>query len=301
MEYLSYLFELLKNNDEEAPSDLFNFVMEERLQDMQSNQVKYKRTVTHALPLTIPMHKATNLPKVEESQRKKSKTEEETVLPSIPFQACLDASIGETDAAVQTIVDYVSPVTKQAGIATQTVLLASFPRYLIVQLRRYVVSEIDYTPKKLDCLVQMPMELDMSKYRSTGKKEHEVLLPEVQEESEYEKVMRVAEQLQQMGFDGNLCKHAAIQNKNAGVDQAMNWLLEHMEDMQYLTTPAEMPKPGQTGKAPPAEQKAARTIETNNGAGKYKLIAFISHIGKSTGSGKLFTHVSYDLFVWKRI
>lgn len=285
MEYLSYLFELLKKSDEDAPSDLFNFVMEERLVDMQSNQVKYKRTVTHALPLTIPMHKATNMPKVEESQRKKSRTEEDAVLPSIPFQACLDASIGENDSAVQTIVDYVSPVTKQAGIATQTVHLASFPRYLIVQLRRYVVNEVDYTPKKLDCLVQMPLELDLSKYKSTGKKEHEVLLPETQEESEYEKIMRVALQLEQMGFDENLCKHAAIQNKNAGVDVAMNWLLEHMEDATFLTTPAEMPKPGAK---PVGDQLAERTLETNNGPAKYRLIAFISHIGKSTGSGEFY-------------
>ena len=44
---------------------------------------------------------------------------------------------------------------------------ASFPAYLMVHLRRYYVGE-DWTPKKLEVLVDMPERVSLEHLRSHG-------------------------------------------------------------------------------------------------------------------------------------
>lgn len=40
----------------------------------------------------------------------------------------------------------------------------------------------------------------------------------------------IVAQLVSMGFNHLHCEKAAIQTSNAGVEEAMNWLLSHMDD-----------------------------------------------------------------------
>ena len=40
-------------------------------------------------------------------------------------------------------------------------------------------------------------------------------------------------QLTAMGFNINGCKRAVAETKNAGVEAAMNWVMEHMEDADF--------------------------------------------------------------------
>lgn len=40
----------------------------------------------------------------------------------------------------------------------------------------------------------------------------------------------IVSQLVSMGFNHHHCEKAAIRTSNAGVEEAMNWLLSHMED-----------------------------------------------------------------------
>jgi len=298
VEYLRHILAKIAAMDENSthpnanPGQWFQFVNEERLQCRQSNMVKYKKSTSAVLSLTIPMHKATNMPKVEASKNKKSKTGEGTVLPTIPFHACLECSIGDDEAAVQTIVDYLSPATGQRGIATQTTYIASFPKYLCVQLRRYVVSEIDYTEMKLNCEVDVPLELELSKYKSPGLREHEVELPDTDTgdnaNANSGPDANVVAQLQSMGFDENLCKHAALNNINA--DTAVAWIFENMENPAYLVPPTEAPQAPPAARANP-DISEDDIVARNNGTGHYKMRAIISHIGNSTGGGHYVAHV----------
>lgn len=51
----------------------------------------------------------------------------------------------------------------------------------------------------------------------------------------------IVTQLVSMGFNNLHCQKAAINTSNAGVEEAMNWLLSHMDDpgtcyLEFLTT-----------------------------------------------------------------
>ena len=58
--------------------------------------------------------------------------DEEEIKPVVPLSACLSRL-----AADETLPDYRSPATGKAGPALKHVRIANFPRYLLVQLRRY--------------------------------------------------------------------------------------------------------------------------------------------------------------------
>ncbi|CAN0106971.1 unnamed protein product, partial [Ectocarpus fasciculatus] len=87
---------------------------------------------------------------------------EEEIKPVVPLSACL-ASL----AADETLPDYRSPATGKAGPALKHVRLGNFPRYLLVQLRRYYV-DTDWQAKKMDVEVEVPLTLDLESLRSTG-------------------------------------------------------------------------------------------------------------------------------------
>lgn len=40
----------------------------------------------------------------------------------------------------------------------------------------------------------------------------------------------IVSQLADMGFPGVRCEKAAVQTLNSGLEEAMNWLLAHMDD-----------------------------------------------------------------------
>ncbi|CAN0305260.1 unnamed protein product [Ectocarpus sp. 8 AP-2014] len=87
---------------------------------------------------------------------------EEEIKPVVPLSACLTRL-----AADETLPDYRSPATGKAGPALKHVRLGNFPRYLLVQLRRYYV-DTDWQPKKMDVEVEVPLTLDLESLRSTG-------------------------------------------------------------------------------------------------------------------------------------
>jgi ubiquitin carboxyl-terminal hydrolase 5/13 len=91
-----------------------------------------------------------------------------------------------------------------------------------------------WVPKKLDVFVDVPDEIDISEMRSTGMQPDEELLPEtpegVPEQAGPAADEAIVSQLTDIGFPRVRCEKAAIQTLNTGVEEAMNWLLEHMDD-----------------------------------------------------------------------
>lgn len=55
--------------------------------------------------------------------------------------------------------------------------MGSFPDYLVIQMRKFYVSN-DWIPKKMDVFIEVPQEMNIEYLRGTGLKSNEVLLPE---------------------------------------------------------------------------------------------------------------------------
>ncbi len=96
----------------------------------------------------------------------------------VPFIACLESTF-----APETIDGFYSTALRRKGQALKTIRFKSFPKYLLVQMKRYYVDK-DWTPKKMDVSVDVPTSLRLGAFRSTGIQESEVLLPDVDQNDE---------------------------------------------------------------------------------------------------------------------
>ncbi|TMW55911.1 hypothetical protein Poli38472_008559 [Pythium oligandrum] len=248
---------LLSDNSEHAQlptSTLFKFGFEDRVECLASSKVKYVPREDSFFQVQIPIEAATNATQVSEYQALEQKRQridggesktgnDEKVIPVVPFQACLEKTL-----APELIEDFLSSATGKKGLAQKTVRFKSFPRYLLVQMRRFYVAE-DWTPKKLDVVVNVPEHLNLKQYLSSGLKDGEELLPEAPSTNEASASAAASAsvtadeslvaQLVLMGFSENGCKRAAIATGNSGAEAAMEWIFSHMEDPDFNDPPAE--------------------------------------------------------------
>lgn len=157
--------------------------------------------------------------------------------------------------------DFYSSAMHRKTCAVQKTRFATFPRYLMVRLQRYIMGQ-DWTAKKLDVSVCMPVEIDIGSsgeidLRGYGVQPGEELLPE-ETDDDLER-MRAADnkssaskapssqappnaaveidesivtQLQEMGFPRHACRRAVYTTKSAGIEPASNWVMEHMGDAE---------------------------------------------------------------------
>jgi len=82
------------------------------------------------------------------------------------------------------------------------------------------------------------------------------------------------EQLMNMGFDRPRCIKA-LQSTDNNFERALDWLFSHGDD------PMEEEKPKATASAP----------ALSNARGRYRLMGFVTHMGKSTESGHYVAHI----------
>ncbi|XP_022874755.1 ubiquitin carboxyl-terminal hydrolase 14 isoform X2 [Olea europaea var. sylvestris] len=214
------------------PSRSFKFGIEERLQ-CPSGRVAYNKRHDYILSLSIPLHKATNKKELEEFQKLRAEKDaegkelsaDEIVRPRVLLKDCLDCF-----SAPEEVHDFYSTALDARTTAVKTAGLTSFPDYLVLHMRKFVMEE-GWVPKKLDVYIDVPDTIDISHMRSKGLQPGEELLPEGGDSG----VKLVANedivtQLLSMGFNYLHCQKAAINTSNAGVEAAMNWLLSHMND-----------------------------------------------------------------------
>ncbi|CAH1772608.1 unnamed protein product [Owenia fusiformis] len=358
-EYILHLFSLIERNSRGSvnPTDAFRFSVEERIQCSQSKKVRYTNRDEFILELPIPLEAATNKAEVQAYNEKKAELEakgeqinvKEMVRPRIALSACL-----QTFLEPENIDDFYSSAINTKTTAQKTTKLASFPDYLLVQMKKFTIGD-DWVPKKLDVSLDIPDELDLSSSRGSGLAPGEELLPEAEVSAEEPPAVQIDEavvsQLADMGFAVEGCKRAVFHTNNTGVEAAMNWVMEHMGDPDFA---APFQVPGTKGaKASSgvvvneegvgmvmsmgftAEQatKALQSTDNNveraidwifshadeldtpmetepsvaaqanvpdagpkcrDGPGKYKLVAFISHMGTSTQVGHYVCHILKD-------
>ncbi|KNA19217.1 hypothetical protein SOVF_063870 isoform A [Spinacia oleracea] len=240
LEFFLHLLEQVERvnagNTKLDPSRNFKFGIEDRIQ-CPSGKVTYNRRYDYILSLNIPLHAATNKDQLEAFQKLKSQAESEgkdlaaaeVVRPRVPLEACLASY-----SSPEEVMDFFSTALKAKTTATKTTGLTSFPDYLVLHMRKFVMED-GWVPKKLDVYIDVPDIIDISHMRSKGLLPGEELLPESAGDVEAESARLVADeqivsQLLSMGFGQLPCEKAAIYTSNAGVEEAMNWLLSHMDD-----------------------------------------------------------------------
>ncbi|XP_058206103.1 ubiquitin carboxyl-terminal hydrolase 14-like isoform X1 [Rhododendron vialii] len=218
------------------PSTSFKFGIEERLL-CPSGKVAYNRRHDYILSLSIPLHLAINKDELEafhkskaerDTQGKEVRSTDEIVRPRVRLVDCLRSFVAEEE-----VHDFYSNELKAKVTATKTAGLVSFPDYLVLHMRKFVM-EAGWVPKKLDVYIDVPDTIDISDMRSKGIQPGEELLPEPAAEDIAEPKLLanddIVSQLVSMGFNNLHCEKAAINTSNAGVEEAMNWLLSHMDD-----------------------------------------------------------------------
>jgi ubiquitin carboxyl-terminal hydrolase 5/13 len=354
LEFLQHLLTLAHQKERAAPGPLdpsaaFQFKIEERVQCSQSNKVKYSYRPDNILSLSIPLHKAINkeevaafetMQKAAEQKGQKLDKDVAVVRPIVPLAACL-----EDFAAAELVSDFYSTAIQAKTTALKTSRLATFPQYLVIHLRKYVIGD-GWVPKKLDVFVQVPDELDLGGLRGTGLQEGEQLLPEesgvsAPSAAPVQADAGIVSQLVAMGFPEVRANKAAIKTGNSGAEAAMNWLLEHMDDpdidqplpassslsasslneavetiaamgftrnqaikalkatnnnveraMDWIFSHVE--ELDSVGEESTSAQTQSNTVAIDTQPARYKLFAFISHIGGSTHTGHYVCHIKKD-------
>ncbi|KAF7269329.1 hypothetical protein GWI33_017650 [Rhynchophorus ferrugineus] len=331
-EFFLHLLTLLERYNKNAsnPGECFKFEIEERYQCGQSKKVKYITKSETCLSLNIPMEAATNKEEVAAYELMKSQLEAEgkrvdpsvpIVRPKINFTSCL-----ESFTQPEIINSFYSSAVNGNVTARKTTRLSTFPDYLVIQLKKFTLRD-DWVPIKLDVSIEMPDELDISMLRGRGPQPEEEMLPEPEEAPPAPKFDQASlDALLEMGFPLESCKRALYQTGNSGVETAMAWIMEHISDPDFA---APFQPPG-TESASSSEAvativslgftsaqavKALRSTDNNveraidwifshpddvdipkfrDGPGKYRLVAFVSHMGTSTMVGHYVAHILKD-------
>lgn len=242
-EFFLYFMNLLERNsrfdDCPNPSDSLIFSIEDRFECGASKQVKYTKRDEYCLPLVIPLAAATNQTEVDEYEEKLAICGKENmrknIRPKIPLQACLDNFFHTED-----IEQFFSSAINGITTAKKTTRLASMPDYMMLHLKKFTLRE-DWVPVKLDVSIDMPTELDLSSMRSNGVQPEEIILPNnIENPPEIKFDDAIMNELLVMGFPKEACKRAIFNTKNAGLEAATQWIMEHICDDDF-TSPFEVP------------------------------------------------------------
>eukprot|EP00124_Ichthyophonus_hoferi_P005737 Ihof_evm1s928 gene=Ihof_evmTU1s928 len=248
VEFFLYLMEIIKRNERSAkrsdidPSDIFRYELEDRLVCGSTGGVRYSPREDVHLSLDIPLEAITNKEEFNEYQSKLAILKEAgqtvnekdlpVVLPKVTLESCLEKFF-----ASETLSDWISPATGCKSTANRTVRFKNFPRYLMICVRRFYLSD-DWTPKKMEVSIEVPDQLDLSSHISKGIQPDEVPLVESTETEPEEPIIsyddeeakQVIDMLKSAGFSENACEKAYRATKGRGTEEAMNWLLSNIDD-----------------------------------------------------------------------
>ncbi|XP_018328261.1 ubiquitin carboxyl-terminal hydrolase 5 [Agrilus planipennis] len=239
-EFFLHVVKLLEYNNKNRinPADCFKYKVEERVQCVSSKKVKYTYRSDNILPLSISLEAAVNKEEVSAYEERKAQLEAEgkkidpsqVVRPRIKFISCL-----ESFAQSELIEQYFSTAVNSRTTARKTTRIATFPDYLLIQLKKFTLRE-DWVPIKLDVAVEMPDVIDLSSLRATGPQPGEEEMPELTGSLPSPPPIDdlVLKQLMDLGFPVDACRRAIFFTKNTGVENATAWLFKHISDSDFM-------------------------------------------------------------------
>jgi len=233
-EFFLYLLSLIErySQNSENPTECFKFNIEDRYQCSTTGELRYTYRPEFCLPLSIRIEDAINKSEVEAWEQKQAESDnkdvKDIVRPRITLNSCLNCFVQP-----ETIEQFFNSSLNQRTTAKKSTRLATFPDYLMIHLKKFAIRD-DWTPIKLDVSVEMPEELDISHLRGNGPQIGEKLLPEITNDPPtFTFDVDVMSQLTQMGFPLEACKRAIFFTDNRGLNDASNWLMEHISDSDF--------------------------------------------------------------------
>lgn len=249
-EFLLHIINLVQRNSgsSENPSDVFRFLVEERVQCCQTRRVRYNQRVDYLMQLPTPLEAASNREELIAYEAKRKEAEEnmrappEPVRARIPFTACLQAF-----TEPENVRDFWSSALQAKSAGVKTSRFSSFPEYLVMQIKKFTFG-VDWVPKKLDLAIDVPDFLDLNRLRATGLQAGEEELPDITPpivlpEDTRDNSMNSADspeidevaamQLAEMGFPLEACRKAVYYTGNMGPEMAFNWIIAHMEEPDF--------------------------------------------------------------------
>jgi len=225
-EFLLHIFQLISRSQHtstlEDPTKAFQFVMEERLQCLKCQKVRYRTDEQDNISIPVPLKKAAKQTATEDGVDNGNEVDE---YEPVTLKQCLD-SFTATEIVELTC----SACGSKDGFSKRS-LFKTFPEVLAVNARRFVL--VNWVPTKVNVAVVVgdePFLLD--DYKSAGHQPSEELLPEDASDSKPSFVANeeAAQQLEGMGFPRNRCEKALHATGNSDANAAMEWLFAHMED-----------------------------------------------------------------------
>ncbi|KAG9294738.1 hypothetical protein G9A89_008217 [Geosiphon pyriformis] len=198
------------------PTWIFKFSTQQRLQCMECKRVRYSQNVESCISIPVPARKAQNQEKKEGNQDQYE---------TLTFEQCLE-SFG-----ADSMIEYKCPFCNRRTPALTNTRFVTFPQVLVIHMRRF--EHENWVPRKINAPVLIPEgTINFDQYLGHGKQDREELLPEEKptEISQPNINEIILNQLINMGFPEIRCKKALIATGNNGVEIAMNWLIEHIED-----------------------------------------------------------------------
>ncbi|KAL7991009.1 hypothetical protein Chor_014439, partial [Crotalus horridus] len=185
-----------------------------------------------------------------------------------------------------------------------TSLFASFPEYLVVQIKKFTFG-LDWIPKKLD----MPDLLDISHLRATGLQPGEEELPDISppviipsdpkggsggppglDNQPPEEMVAI---ISSMGFQRNVALQA-LRAANNNLEHALEWIFSHPEPEEETEVASEVMTIENHVNANILAESDPEGPRIKDGQGRYELFGFISHMGTSTMSGHYVCHLKKE-------
>ncbi|KAH9255761.1 hypothetical protein BASA81_006155 [Batrachochytrium salamandrivorans] len=209
VEYVLHVLDRVKRIPNQSLTDLFGFAYEQKSTCLQSNTVKYDLVKNHFV-LSLNVEQCSTL------------------------QQCLE----HTFHAKEAVDDFMSPETGLRGGLERELRLQSFPKLLLVQLKRFVLkNDMSWEAIKLDGKITLPVELNLESFASRGIQPGEVEMRSAPNTvaaaaNEFQPSEQVVQQILELGFS----RHGAVRAAKAtgnDPEQAMQWVMEHMEDADF--------------------------------------------------------------------
>ncbi|PKY02892.1 ubiquitinyl hydrolase [Aspergillus campestris IBT 28561] len=225
-EFLLHLFKLVNHGrfleGLDNPVESFSFAVEQRLQCLNCSKVRYRVDEQDNLSIPVPVRRFSTESDHETSDQ----------FQTVTFNECLDASTADE------VVELSCPSCSSKSGFSKRSSFKTLPQNLVVNARRFEL--INWVPTKLDIPVEVGDDpLDLGGYLSSGQKEDEELLPDVENtESIFAPDEEVLCQLLTMGFPQPRCVKALQATGNSDVEAAMNWIFAHMDDADIDDPPA---------------------------------------------------------------
>ncbi|GME66608.1 unnamed protein product [[Candida] boidinii] len=221
-EFWIYLLDIIEKKkitgvSEKSPTDLFKFVLEDKLKCTNCNKVRITRNVSENVCLPID----SVVLSVDKDSGKKT-------YGPISFKDSFQNWLAPEE------IEYNCPQCKSKQTVIKKNGFKSYPEYLVLSPQRIKLE--NWVPVKMEVPIDFDGSLNLNFAKSQGKLDSEEELPESEEDEneipsqEYQFNQDAMNDLFGMGFPENRCKRALYATGNSASSAAMEWLFAHMED-----------------------------------------------------------------------